>query len=88
MRFAHLEVAHGQSSARSSVTLGRDANPVTGSAGFETCEFSRLKKRGRRRLASAVWFCPLAQAELLASTPCFAREELSIRHETLFGEAR
>ena len=86
MRFAHRKLSQSQSSARVSVALSRVAKPITWPTGFELRFLSRCEKRGRSRLASGVAIHPLAQLGSISCTPCLAREEISIRHETLFLE--
>jgi hypothetical protein len=76
MGLAHREISESQSSAGSSVALGRAADPTTGPTGSELRLLGCLKKRSRRRLASGIRVHPLAQSGLLARPPSLAREEI------------
>ena len=88
MRFAHSKLSESQSSAGGSVALCRLAKPITGSTRLEPCELSRSEKRGGSRLASGVAINPLAKLGSISCTPRLAREEISIRHQTLFLKVR
>ena len=86
MGLAHRKLPESQPSAGGSVALGRPAKPITGSTRLEPCELSRSEKRGGSRLASGVAINPLAKLGSISCTPRLAREEISIRHQTLFFE--
>jgi hypothetical protein len=85
MRFAHPEFLQSQSSTGTSIASGRAAEATTGPAGSELGFLGRFEKRSRRCLTSAVEVSSFAQSGFLASTPCFACEE--IRHEALLDES-
>jgi hypothetical protein len=86
MRFANPEFSESQSPTGASIASKRAAKATTGPAGPELGFLGRFEKRSRSRLAAAVVFSSLAQSGLLAPTPCFACEEIPIRHAVLGHE--
>jgi hypothetical protein len=83
VRTAHREFLESEIAARTSIALGRAADPIARPGRLEAGVLGGLKKRRRRDLAAGIRLDPLAHPEFLASTPCSAGKKLAIGHDAL-----